>query len=316
MEFRQLEYFMMLCKELHFTRAAEKLHISQPTLSHQIKVLENEVGALLFDRIGKKISLTEAGEILFNQSASIFNSIDNAKLQINELELLERGTLKIGALPGELTNIVSESLIQYSFEYPQIKLSVLSSDDLYSLLRDNQIDFAFSFTQNYLPSAEDQFIEIPLYVEEFLFVAEREHPLMAEEELSLSQLIDVPLILFSSLHLCRKILDGTLKQEHISLNPVFETSSINTIFNFVNKGMGGTIIAKSLYQMQDNERLTARPITNEGLKRETAIIYRKDKFMNKAVRYYIPILIDYLEQLHILLSEQTKDQLYTVSAGK
>lgn len=316
MEFRQLEYFMMLCKELHFTRAAEKLHISQPTLSHQIKVLENEVGALLFDRIGKKISLTEAGEILFNQSAFIFNSIDNAKLQINELELLERGTLKIGALPGELTNIVSESLIQYSFEYPQIKLSVLSSDDLYSLLRDNQIDFAFSFSQNYLPSAEDQFIEIPLYIEEFLFVADCEHPLMAEEELSLSQLMDVPLILFSNLHLCRKILDGTVKQEHISLNTVFETSSINTIFNFVSRGMGGTIIAKSLYQMQGNERLTARPITNEGLKREAAIIYRKDKFMNKAVRYYIPIIIDYLEQLHIPLSEQTKDQLYTVSAGK
>ncbi|MEK4131054.1 LysR family transcriptional regulator [Solibacillus sp. FSL W8-0474] len=316
MEFRQLEYFMMLCKELHFTRAAEKLHISQPTLSHQIKVLENEVGALLFDRIGKKISLTEAGEILFNQSAFIFNSIDNAKLQINELELLERGTLKIGALPGELTNIVSESLIQYSFEYPQIKLSVLSSDDLYSLLRDNQIDFAFSFSQNYLPSAEDQFIEIPLYIEEFLFVADREHPLMAEEELSLSQLMDVPLILFSNLHLCRKILDGIIKQEHISLNTVFETSSINTIFNFVSRGMGGTIIAKSLFQMQDNEKLMARPITNEGLKREAAIIYRKDKFMNKAVRYYIPIIIDYLEQLHILLSEQTKDQLYTVSAGK
>lgn len=89
MEFRQLEYFMMLCKELHFTRAAEKLHISQPTLSHQIKVLENEVGALLFDRIGKKISITDAGEILYNQCTSIFNSIDNVKLQINELELLQ-----------------------------------------------------------------------------------------------------------------------------------------------------------------------------------------------------------------------------------
>lgn len=67
---------------------------------------------------------------------------------------------------------------------------------------------------------------------------------MAEQELCLSQLDEVPLILFSNLHLCRKILEGTIKQEQLSLNTVFETSSINTIFNFVNKCLGGIIFAK------------------------------------------------------------------------
>lgn len=315
MEFRQLEYFMMLCKELHFTRAAEKLHISQPTLSHQIKVLENEVGALLFDRIGKKISITDAGEILYNQCTSIFNSIDNVKLQINELELLQRGALKIGALPGELTNIVSESLLHYSKQYSQIKVSVIGSEDLYPLLKENQIDIAFSFSQNLLPSLEGQFVEIPLYTEQFVFVAKKEHPLMIHDELTLSKLEGYPLISFSTIHLCRKIIEETLKQEQIVLNTVFETSSINTIFNFVNQGLGGAIIAKSLFEMHQNETLTARPISNEGLNRETVFIYRKDKFMNKTVRFYIPILIAYLEQLHIPLSDHFNKKLHAISVG-
>lgn len=68
--------------------------------------------------------------------------------------------------------------------------------------------------------------------------------------------------------------------------------------------------------MHENDRLIARPIVNEDLMRETAIIYRKDKFMNKAVRYYIPILIDYLNQLRIPLTEQTKEQLHTVAVEK
>lgn len=315
MEFRQLEYFMMLCKELHFTRAAEKLHISQPTLSHQIKVLEHEVGALLFDRVGKKISLTEAGVILYNQCTFIFNSIDNVKMQINDIESLKRGSLKMGALPGELTNIVSESLLHYSQQYPHIKLSVLSSEDLYTLLKDNQIDLAFSFVQNLQAQMKEYVVEIPLYTEEFLFVANKEHPLMVQNELTLSQLVDEPLILFSTIHLCRKILDATVKQEQLILNTAFETSSINTIFNYVKKGLGGTIIAKSLYEMHQTENLQARPIRSDGLKRKTVLMYRKDKFMNKAVRFYMPVLLEYLEQLQIPLTKQLKETLYAISVG-
>ena len=82
MEIRQLEYFLVLCNELHFTKAAEKLNISQPTLSHQIKVLENELGIPLFDRLGKKIAITDAGKILHEQCTYIFRAIDNTKNQI------------------------------------------------------------------------------------------------------------------------------------------------------------------------------------------------------------------------------------------
>jgi len=308
LEFRQLQYFLTLCNELHFTRASEKLHISQPTLSHQIKVLENEVGALLFDRIGKKITLTEAGEILYEQCVNIFNTIENTKLQINELEMVQRGSIKIGALPGELTNLVSDSLLQYAKEYPLVQVSVTSSDDVYTLLKDNKIDYAFSYVDDVTLTDDEPFLKIPLYTEKFVFVSSKEHPLMTKHELSLHDVSETPLILFPSIHKCRNILNLTAKQEHLTLNPIFETASIDTIFKFVKETIGGTIVAESLYELNRQENLCARPIIHNGLNRKTALIYRKDKYMNKVVKSYIPILIHYLEQLNISLPDSSYEK--------
>ncbi len=102
MELRQLEYFMAICDELHFTRASEKLGITQPTLSHQIKALEDEVGVPLFDRIGKRIAITEAGSVLQHQCTQIFSHLKSALEEIQELKKIERGKIYIGALPGRL----------------------------------------------------------------------------------------------------------------------------------------------------------------------------------------------------------------------
>src|SRR5699024_7703356 len=90
MELRQLEYFMAVCEELHFTKAAEKLNIAQPTLSQQIKSLEDYVGLPLFDRIGKTIALTEAGKILLRHCQRVFFEFEKEKESISDLNGLDR----------------------------------------------------------------------------------------------------------------------------------------------------------------------------------------------------------------------------------
>lgn len=309
MEFRQLEYFITLAKELHFTRAAEKLHISQPTLSHQIKALEEEVGTQLFDRIGKKITLTEAGKILYEQSLNIFTMIENTKLQLNELEMIQRGSLKIGALPGELTSFVSDILLKYVKEYPQVKISVHSSDDLITLLNDNQVDYAFSYRYNSMQNFDDQLIQIPLYTDKFVFVAAKDHPLMEKNKLNLNDLKGVPLISFTELQLCRKIINYVAKREQVTINPIFETSDIHTIFDFVKRKLGGAIVPESLYEFHQNENIDARAITNRGLSRETVFIYRKDKFLSTVAKSFIPTLIHYLKQHPIALPSSSEKML-------
>ncbi|MFD6209108.1 LysR family transcriptional regulator [Peribacillus sp. NPDC060253] len=97
----------MVSKELHFTKAAEKLGISQPTLSHQIKMLEQDVGYALFNRIGKKIELTKVGAIVQQEALNIQNSLQSISSQIKALTKVEIGELKIAVLPGEITDLVA-----------------------------------------------------------------------------------------------------------------------------------------------------------------------------------------------------------------
>src|SRR5699024_3949932 len=98
MELRQLEYFTAVSNELHFSRAAEKLNIAQPTLSQEIKTLEDEMGIPLFDRIGKKTALTEVGKILLHHSQRVFFEIEQAQAALRDLNGLQTGKLMIGSL--------------------------------------------------------------------------------------------------------------------------------------------------------------------------------------------------------------------------
>lgn len=308
MELRQLEYFMMLCEELHFTRAAEKLHIAQPTLSQQIKILEEEMGVLLFNRIGKKISLTVAGQLLYTQSLTIFQTIQNTKHQLQELSTLQKGRLRIGASPGELTNFISAVLLDFVQEYPAVQVSVISTDDPYTLLKENKIDLGFSFSQ-LTASQNGQFCEVPLFSEPLYFVVHKEHALATCEVIELHDLTREKLVLFPTHHLCRKLLDRVLKQEQLMFNLVFETASIPAIFQFVENKLGGTVVASTLYQLHETPKLVAKPIAATQLKRETILIYQKETYMPQVARAFLPILQKAIAKHRLQISPEGKEEL-------
>ncbi|MGG3449289.1 LysR family transcriptional regulator [Domibacillus aminovorans] len=181
MELRQLEYFMTLCRELHFTRAADKLGITQPTLSHQIKALEDEIGMPLFDRLGKKIAITDVGLILSEQCKNIFGALDNAKEQINELKEMTSGSIAIATLPGELTNLVSTLLLDFHKNHPDVKVRVISSDDIVQLVMQNKIDFAVTIVSSEFSSDDERIIKIPLYADRELSIIPIVQPCISRE---------------------------------------------------------------------------------------------------------------------------------------
>src|SRR6185436_2769928 len=94
-ELRHLRYFLAVADTAHFTRAAAKLHITQPTLSHQIRQLEGQLNLLLFDRIGRRVQLTAAGELLLPYARRVMRELDQAQSALNELHGLQRGALKV-----------------------------------------------------------------------------------------------------------------------------------------------------------------------------------------------------------------------------
>jgi LysR family cyn operon transcriptional activator len=256
--FKTAKYFITICEELHFTRAADKLGITQPNLSHQIKALENDLGVQLFDRIGKKTMITEAGMILYQQSNKAFGSLASAREQIQELQKVERGTLSIGALPGELNELVSSQLIDFHRNYPNIHIKLITNEDVVERVLQNELDFAISI----LPVEHNKLAIKPLYREVFFFVTNANHPLASYHKIEFEEVVTTPIMMFPETHRCRQLLDSTCQTAGMELKPFIETTSIDSLFNLVRSGMGATILSKTLIEMYPYENLISIPIQN------------------------------------------------------
>ncbi|MDR6884119.1 LysR family transcriptional regulator [Bacillus sp. 3255] len=295
MEFRQLEYFAAICKEMHFTRASEKLGMSQPTLSHQIKTLEDELGVPLFDRIGKKIAITEAGKILLAECKVIFSSLENVKVQIMELQKVARGTLSIGALPGELTQLVSSVLLDFHYIYPEIQIKVINLDDIVERVMQNEIDLAITI----FPIEDERIRKIPLYKEDMYLVVSSQHPLADQEHINFEDINQYPVVLFPQSHKCRQVIDFTSNSCGLTIEPIIETTAIETIISLVKTGAAVTALSKTYVNMYNDAQLTAIQIVNPTLSREIGIIYHKDKYISQATRLFIDLLSKSIVELKL-----------------
>ncbi|MDG4850643.1 LysR family transcriptional regulator [Peribacillus frigoritolerans] len=302
---RHLEYFLMVSKELHFTKAAEKLGISQPTLSHQIKMLEQDVGYALFNRIGKKIELTKVGEIVQQEALNIQNSLQSISSQIRALTKVEIGELKIAVLPGEITDLVSTLCIKFNQLYPNIKVFVQSTDQVEKAVLENQADFGIGFEFN----RDDMLMVTKLYDEEFYLISNQS---TEEQKASFSDVLDSPLILFPNIHQCRKILDKTSHEVGRQLEPIVETSSIESILKLVRNGVGRSFVSRTLYEFYDTEDLFFQRIEKPTLTRSVYLVMKKNRFINYAARKYIELLLCEIERLRF---HTEKDEIASLKSS-
>ncbi|PGL70708.1 LysR family transcriptional regulator [Bacillus sp. AFS055030] len=291
MELKQLEYFVAICEEMHFTKTADKLGIGQPTLSYQIKGLEDELGVRLFDRLGKKIALTEAGKILLEHSHQIFNTIKGANEQLQELQKLDRGKLVIGAPSGELSQIALLALLEFHSMYPHIQIQFFVLDNVVEKIRQNEFDLALTI----MPIDDDGLKIIPLYEEEYYLVVHSEHILADVNLLEITNLKDIPFIINQKDHCLRKWIDSICGNLGIMIQPIIETSDATSIVNLVKEGLGATILSKTLYNLVDNGQLMAIKL-NPSLQRNVVMIHHKEKFIGSAMNIFRNLLNSHVEK--------------------
>jgi len=291
MELKQLEYFMAICEEMHFTKTADKLGIGQPTLSYQIRALEDELGIRLFDRLGKKIALTEAGKVLLEHSHKIFNTIKSANDQLMELQKLNRGKLIVGALSGDLSHIASMALLEFHSMYPQIQLQFFVLDDVVEKIKQNEFDLALTI----MPKEDDRLNIIPLYDEEFYLVVHSCHLFANRNYLELKDIENIPLILNPKDHSFRKWFDGICGKQGIIIEPIIESTDTKSIVSLVKEGRGATILSKTLFNLEDNGQLRAIRI-KPALQRKVTIIHHKEKHIGAAANIFKNLLNSYIEK--------------------
>ncbi|MBE9915086.1 LysR family transcriptional regulator [Paenibacillus donghaensis] len=286
MDFRLLEYFLAVCEELHFTKAAAKLGISQPTLSQQIRLLEERIGTPLFRRIGKRNYLTEAGQTLKEHALHIFHELEQAQTEINELKGMARGKLTIGCSGNHL---LTETLISFHRKIPGISISVLelATEETKKGLLDNKLDLGVVF----LPLDDDQLVSMELYTEELCLAVSGTHPLAEKKSVMMKELAEEPLVLFPEKFLVRRMIDVYSKEAGLRMEPIMELSTMDSILQLVRLNVGGTILPRTYLNLMRHADVQIIPIVNPVPQKKVGIVYRKQKFMNASVAAFIRELI-------------------------
>jgi DNA-binding transcriptional LysR family regulator len=292
MEIRQMENFIVVCEELHFTRAADKIGISQPTLSQQIRALEDELGVPLFDRVGKKIVMTQAGTLFLEHCIQMVRHLQNTQDALAEFRNDQRGKLVIGVLPSDLDYRLTPLLVHFHAHFPKVKLKVVSSIYVLNQVLDNEVDIGIELTS----ISDDRLVRIPLCSEEYVLVVSENHAWAERNEIGIKELRDIQTVMFPEGFTGRELVDGYCRKYGFTLNTIMETSSATSIISLVKANVGGTVLPYPLIKAMNEPTLRIIRITDDAPYRHFEIIHRSDRYLTQSAKAFIDKTIDYFNQ--------------------
>jgi LysR family cyn operon transcriptional activator len=283
MEIRQLRYFVKAAETLHFTDSATALFVTQSTLSQQIKQLEEELGILLFERIGKRVRLTEAGYIFLHHARQILSGVEKGKQAIADLNEVLTGDLKIG-VTFALTSLLIATLNPFSLHYPGIRIFVEygTSEDLEKKLRLSELDIVLAFHEN--ENDQDLVMQL-LFTAQMVLVVSKKNALAQLKKVQLRELDQMALILPGKGFSTRNFLDDIFRRYHIHPSIKMELNDIHSLLQLVDTGNWATILTeKSLIGWKN---LAAITINGKAMLRKSFIMWTKNAYQKKAATLFV-----------------------------
>jgi DNA-binding transcriptional LysR family regulator len=293
MEMHQLTYFESVSRHLHFTRAAQELNVAQPSVSQQIRKLEHELGAPLFNRMKRHVTLTEAGKTFLPHARAVLQRLEEARLEVQELSGMRKGSLAVGAPPSVGTHLLPRALAVFSRRHPGIALSFreAGSRTLVSLLEDGELDLAVVIQPVRHPALETQ----ALIEEELLLAVPRTHHLAtndASPRVRLAQLRQEPFVLLREG--AYDLRDQTLtacRRAGFEPQVALDGGEMDSMLRFVGAGIGLAILPEMVLSDVDPDdgpvvlrRLQPR------LTRSLVIARRRDRYFPAAAREFTTVL--------------------------
>lgn len=246
LELRHFKYFQAVAEELNYRKASEKLFISQPGLSRQIKQMEEILGAPLFERTKRKVELTQAGEFLKEEIDFVLNHLELTKKQVQMIHSGEKGEVRIGFLGSAMQKVIPELLLKMNQHYPGLKttLEEMSNINQVSALQKDVLDLGFVRLARVPAGLKLK----PVFEDTFSVVLPKDHPLNSSNFKGAEQLSEEQFILFSSDY-SQLYYDKIMSIcEDKGFTPKVSHKSVHapTIFKLVEKKMGIAIVPSSL----------------------------------------------------------------------
>lgn len=278
MELRQLRYFLAVAERLHFARAAESLHISQPTLSQQIRALEEELGVQLFQRNKRHVALTADGEALLAYARQLVALADDVREEFAERSGLRRGRVRLGATPTLGSHLVPRVIGGFFKMYPGLELTLCQdgSDGLVRQLEQGGLDLALL-----AEGQEAQGIAFePLLEEEIVVVLGPEHPLAGRASVRMEELREEGFILCGEGYRLRSLTLAACESAGFTPRTAVNGTDIHTALQFVQAGLGVTLAPR--LAVEGVAGVAVARIEAPALKRTVGIAWNPQRYLSQA----------------------------------
>lgn len=285
MDTQHLKAFIIVANLESFTDAAERLHLTQPAISKRISALEQQLNCRLFDRIGRKIALTEAGRALYPKAEKILQDVSDTELALSNLSGSVSGTLKLATSHHIGLHYLPQFLKPYTQRYPQVSLELdfMDSEKAYATVSRGDIELAIiTLSSEQPPNIE----AVPLWEDPLSFVVAPDHPLASTTAPDLTQLSQYPAILPDPTTQTTQLVKQIFERNHCELRISMPTNYLETIKMMVSIGLGWSALPNTMI----DDQLHPVVVEQMSLTRQLGCIHHKNRTLSNAASAFLKAL--------------------------
>jgi DNA-binding transcriptional LysR family regulator len=282
-----LRYFVEVARQGGFTRASRSLHVSQPAISKMVKALEEELGAALLVRERRRVTLTDAGQIVLERAEGVLDSLRMIEEEVAELSQLRRGRLRIGMPPIVGVTFVAPLLAEYHQAYPGILLELREegSHHLEALIMSRDLDVGAIV----LPTDEQAFGTMPFVKDELRAVLHPTHPLARRSSLTLRELEGTPFVLYRPEFALHGHIVEACRRSGFKPTVVSESSHWDFIVAAVAANIGVALLPNTICRQLDPQQVRWVRISEPRIPWDVALIWRRDRQLSPATRAWLEL---------------------------
>ncbi|MDI3254868.1 MAG: LysR family transcriptional regulator [Bacillota bacterium] len=296
MELHQLRYVCAIAEMGSFSRAAEHCHVAQPSLSQQVSKLEEELGTRLFDRLGRRVRLTDAGRAFLARARAILQEVEAARFEVDDARKNTKGSITVGVIPTVAPYFMPARVAAFTHKYPEATLKIVEETTpvLVDRVRDLSLDMAILA----LPLRHREFVITPLLREPLFAVLPRDHPLACQSQVSLRDLRTEPFVLLRDSHCFHGVALAACQRARINPHVVFESGQFSSLLGMVSAGVGVSIVPAMAVDAAE-DRVFVR-IADQKAQRTIAAVVLRGRSLNRVQGAFLE---------HLLQSDQNTKRM-------
>lgn len=295
MELHQLRYFVAVAETGGFSKAARVCFVAQPSLSQQIKKLEQELGQKLFERLGRTSVLTEAGRALLPRARLILKETGDIKAGIAEDISSGSGHLSVGLIPTIAPYLLPGTLKRFYESFPNAQISV--NENLTERLIKSLVSLEIEMAVMSLPIERKQISTEPLFEDPLVIALSPGHELARSEHVNIDDLKDIPFIALDEEHCLGEQVNNFCYERQINPEIVCRTWNLSTIQHCVSFGNGVSLVPRMLVMTDTSKRCVYRPIKGQSPKRTVVAAWHRDRKLSRLAREFVSMVKDEYESL-------------------